>query len=250
MSQIRHSPNAPTLVEAHAAGDVIDRHRHDDHQLIYVSTGVLAISTARGAWVASSDRAVWVPAGIWHEHRFYGQASLHSLGFPLDDAPLPDDSPTVLAVGGLLRELLIACTEPDLPGPEAGRLRAVLADRLRRAVVQPLVLPTPVDARLADACRIVEQDLAHPRSLGGLARTVGTSDRTLTRLFRTEFGMTYPQWRTAVRLFHAMIHLAEGSTVTETAHLCGWATPSAFVDAFTRTMGHTPGTHRSAAAAE
>jgi AraC-like DNA-binding protein len=244
MSQIRHMPNAPTLVEAHVAGDVIDRHRHDDHQLIYVSTGVLAIRTARGAWVAAGDRAVWVPAGIWHEHRFYGRASLHSLGFPLDDAPLPGDSPTVLAVGGLVRELLIACTEPDLPEPEARRLRSVLADRLRRAVVQPLVLPTPVDARLADACAAVEQDLAHPRSLGDLARAAGTSERTLTRLFRTEFGMTYPQWRTAIRVFHAMVHLAEGATVTETAHRCGFATTSAFVDTFARTMGHTPGTHR------
>ncbi|GAY12177.1 helix-turn-helix domain-containing protein [Pseudonocardia sp. N23] len=244
MSQIRHSPNAPTLVESHVAGDVIDRHRHDDHQLIYVSTGVLAIRTARGAWVASSDRAVWVPAGIWHEHRFYGRTSLHSLGFPVDDAPLPDDSPTVLAVGGLLRELLIACTEPGLPVPESQRLRAVLADRLRRAVVQPLVLPTPTDPRLVDACRLVESDLRKPVGLTELARSVGAGERTLTRLFRTEFGMTYPQWRTAIRVFHAMIHLAEGATVTATAHRCGFATASAFVDTFARTMGHTPGAHR------
>ena len=95
--------------------------------------------------------------------------------------------------------------------------------------------------------RIVETDLRVPRSLGSLARAAGTSERTLTRLFRTEFGRTYPQWRTAIRVFHAMIHLAEGATVTETAHRCGWATTSAFVDTFARTMGHTPGAHRAAA---
>ncbi|MEV2232095.1 helix-turn-helix domain-containing protein [Streptomyces phaeochromogenes] len=42
------------------------------------------------------------------------------------------------------------------------------------------------------------------------------SERTLARLFRTEFGMTYPQWRTGVRVFHAMVLLAEGASVGET----------------------------------
>jgi AraC-like DNA-binding protein len=78
-----------------------------------------------------------------------------------------------------------------------------------------------------------------------LARRAGASGRTLARLFRTEFGMTYPQWRTSTRVFHAMIHLSEGATVTETAHRCGWSTTSAFVDTFARTMGQTPGTYRS-----
>ncbi|GJF07409.1 AraC family transcriptional regulator [Pseudonocardia sp. D17] len=248
MSDIRHMPEAPTHSAAHEAGDVIDRHRHDDHQLIYLSTGVLAIRTARGDWVASSDRAVWVPAGVWHEHRFYGRASFHTVGFPVATTPLTGNSPTVVAVDGLLRELIVACTEDGLPAAESARIRAVLGDRLRRASVQPLRLPTARDPRLADACRIVEDDLRTPRSLAELARAVGAGERTLTRLYRTEFGMTYPQWRTRVRVFHAMIRLAEGATVTETAHLCGWATTSAFVDTFARTMGHTPGTHRSAAA--
>jgi AraC-like DNA-binding protein len=247
MSQIRHMPVAPTQAATHDAGDVIDRHRHDDHQLIYVSTGVLAIRTAHGAWVASADRAVWVPAGTWHEHRFYGRAAFHTVGFTVDDTPLPGDRPTVVAVGGLLRELLVACTEPVLPAAEEARIRAVLGDRLRRAAVEPLVLPVARDPRLADACRIVEADLRVPLSLGSLARAAGTSERTLTRLFRSEFGRTYPQWRTTIRVFHAMIHLAEGATVTETAHRCGWATTSAFVDTFARTMGHTPGAHRAAA---
>ncbi len=45
-----------------------------------------------------------------------------------------------------------------------------------------------------------------------------------------------------------MIELADGATVTETAHACGWATTSAFVDTFTRTMGQIPGAYRSGSA--
>jgi AraC-like DNA-binding protein len=247
MSGNSHHPVAPTQAELFPAGDLIARHRHDDHQLIYVSTGILAIQTEIGAWVASPDRAAWIPAGTWHEHRVYGNSSVHLIGFPVHDAPLTDTSPTVIAADALLRELLIACTDPGLTADEAHRIRAVLKDRLPRARVQPLIVPTARDPRLVEACELVVGDLSQPRSLPWLGRNVGASARTLTRLFRTEFGMTYPQWRTNVRTFHAMVQLAEGATVTEAAHRCGWATSSAFVDSFAHTMGQTPGTYRAAA---
>ncbi|AHH98942.1 helix-turn-helix transcriptional regulator [Kutzneria viridogrisea] len=247
MSQIRHQPIAPTQTESHPAGDVIPRHRHDDHQLVYVSAGVLAIKTEQGDWVASPHRAAWIPAGTWHEHRFYGQSEVHTVGFPVRELPQADPAPAVLAVDGLLRELLVACTDPALSAGERRRIRAVLKERLHHAAVQPLSLPAAQDPRLARACQLVVDDLRRPRSLPWLARQVAASERTLTRLFRTEFGTTYPQWRTSVRMFHAMVQLAEGATVTETAHRCGWATTSAFVDTFSRTMGQTPGAYRSAA---
>lgn len=245
MSKIRHLPSAPTHSQRRAAGDVIDRHHHDNHQLVYVSTGVIAVGTAEGAWVASADRGVWIPAGTWHEHRFYGASEFHSVAFPAARAPLPADSPAVVAVGPLLRELLVACTDPTLGEAEVRRVRAVINDQLRRAHVRPVTLPTARDPRLAAACELTEQDLARPLSLAGLAARVGAGERTLARLFRDEFGLTYPQWRTNLRLYYAMIALAGGATVTETAHDCGWSTPSAFIDVFRRSMGQTPGTYQS-----
>jgi AraC-like DNA-binding protein len=245
MSEIRHLPVAPTHTLIMGAGETVERHRHDDHQLIYVSSGVVAIRTAHGTWVASGDRALWVPAHTWHEHRFYGRSSFHTIGFPETDDVLPADAPTVVAVDPLVRELLIALTEAEVGEAEAGRLRGVLADRLRRSSLAPFSLPTPTDPRLAEACHLVEADLATPRSLRWLAGRVGASERTLSRLFRAEFGMTYPQWRERTRLFHAKIRLAERSSVTATAHASGWATASAFVAAFRRAMGTTPGARRA-----
>ncbi|MGW4339039.1 AraC family transcriptional regulator [Rhodococcus koreensis] len=250
MSKIRHQPVAPTQAENRAPGDAIDRHRHDGHQLIYVSSGVLAITTERGSWVVPPDRALWIPAGIWHEHRFHGHSAFHTLGFTMSDTPLPVDGPTVVAVNDLIRGLIMASTEPDLPVPEAQRLRAVLGDRLKRAQVQPLSLPTATDRRLADACTVVLKDLAQPRSIRSLAHSVGTSERTLARLFRSEFGSTYPQWRTQARVFQAMIELADGASVTQAGLKCGWSTPSAFIETFGRTAGETPGSYRAAALSE
>lgn len=245
MSIISHQSVAPTGVQHRAGGDTIDRHRHDDHQLVYVSTGVLAVQTSAGSWVASSDRAVWLPAGTWHQHRFYGTSSFHTVGFPVDKPPLADHAPAILAVSPLVRELLVTCTDATLPGTEQRRVRIVLRDQLRRARQEPISLPAPQDPRLAAACDITADQLDRPRTLASLAEEVGASERTLSRLFRTELGMTYPQWRTSLRILHAMILLAGGTPVTDTAQRCGWTTASSFIDTFHRAMGQTPGDYKT-----
>src|ERR1700733_8054852 len=118
MSQISQR-EAPALALARMArGTAMERHQHPGHQLIYVSTGVLVAQTSAGSWVASCDRAIWMPAQTWHEHRAYGASIIHTLGFHVDDPPLLPDTPAIIAVTRLLRELLIALTEHGLPQPE------------------------------------------------------------------------------------------------------------------------------------
>jgi AraC-like DNA-binding protein len=247
MSQIRQ---APDLALEHVPGGArIDRHQHPEHQLIYVSTGVLVAQTSSGSWVASCDRAIWMPAGTWHEHRAYGASTIHTFRFDLEDRPPLPDTPAIVAVTALLRELLVALTEPGLPQPEVDRLRAVLRDRLHRTPQEPISLPAPRDPRLARACTIALEHLDKPTPLSALADAAHTTERTLSRLFRAETGMSYPQWRAQARAIHAMILLAQGESVTDTGSLCGWSTTSAFIDSFRRALGQTPGAYRDLAAA-
>jgi AraC-like DNA-binding protein len=224
------------------------RHQHPGHQLIYVSTGVLVAQTPAGSWVASRDRAIWLPAETWHEHRAYGTAVIHAVGFDASNPPLDTSGPAIVAVTGLLRELLIALTDPGTPPPETDRIRAVLCDRLRRTSQAPISLPAAQDPRLSCACAITLEHLETPQPLSALAGAAQTTERTLSRLFREETGMSYPQWRAQGRAIHAMILLAQGETVTDTGSLCGWSTSSAFIDSFRRVTGQTPGAYRDLAA--
>ncbi|WP_157851737.1 helix-turn-helix transcriptional regulator, partial [Streptomyces monomycini] len=76
----------------------------------------------------------------------------------------------------------------------------------------------------------------------------GGGGRPRPRLFRAELGMTFPQWRTQLRLHHALVLLTQDGpalSVTAIAHRCGWASASAFIDAFRGSFGHTPGAHRA-----
>ncbi|MEU5949652.1 AraC family transcriptional regulator [Micromonospora sp. NPDC047465] len=93
-------------------------------------------------------------------------------------------------------------------------------------------------------CAALHADPADNRTLAAFGKQVGASDRTLSRLFTADLGMSFPQWRTQLRLHHALLLLADDMPVTTVAHRCGWSSASAFIDAFRRTFGHTPGAHR------
>ncbi|MET8362524.1 helix-turn-helix transcriptional regulator [Micromonospora sp. NPDC049580] len=86
-------------------------------------------------------------------------------------------------------------------------------------------------------------------TLAELGKTIGVSPRTLSRLFRDELGMTFYEWRTQLRVYHALVLLADGWDTTRTAYACGWANPSSFIAAFRAIIGTTPGRYRAGRAA-
>ncbi|MGA5821160.1 AraC family transcriptional regulator [Kitasatospora sp. NPDC094028] len=245
MKEIRHEPVAPTRTQRLPSGRDIDAHRHDDHQIVYAARGVLAVTTGHGTWIAPATRAIWVPAGTVHAHHAHGALDLRLVGLPTTDNPLGLDAPTVLTVGPLLRELILAYTRtPDDQSPERLRLRAVLLDQLAASPHRPVHIPAPSDPRLRRVCDLLRADPTDRRTLADLGKEVGASDRTLSRLFKADVGMTFPQWRTQLRLYRALVLLAEDIPVTAVAHQCGWSSPSAFIDVFRRAFGHTPGAHQ------
>jgi transcriptional regulator GlxA family with amidase domain len=154
--------------------------------------------------------------------------------------------PAVFLVSDLAREVLLALTGPrDHDRAARARLHRVLVDDLHEAREQPLQLPEPRDDRLRAIARILYANPADTTPLSELGRSAGASARTLSRLFHDELGMTFYQWRTQLRVHHALVLLAAGHDTTRVAHACGWSNPSAFIAAFTTLIGTTPGRYRT-----
>lgn len=239
-----HELAGPTYAEL-GHRDTIGWHYHDVQQLVYPSSGVLAISAAAGTWVVPPQRAVWIPAGVPHAHRAHGPVQLRTLAFSppaAADPPLPA-SPAVLEVSPLLREIIVALTGDGTPYTARQRttMEQVALDQLRRVGQLPVRLPALADDRLRAIAALLRADPADERTLTELGSVVGASERTLSRLFRQEAGMSFPQWRTQFRLQHALVLLADRTPVTTTALACGWSNPSAFIETFRRSFGATPG---------
>jgi AraC-like DNA-binding protein len=243
MSITRHAPSK--LVRHHLARQGrIEWHDHDQHQLLCPTSGVVSVNTTVGTWIVPPLRAIWLPAGSPHAHVARGHVELCSLLLPADTNPLEVDRPTLLSVSPLLREALLALTAtPPLPVDQRERLEAVVFDQLHPSpAAAAYLLPEPDDDRLAAIIEILRHQPGDPRTLAQLGRVVGAGERTLSRLFRTHTGMSFPQWRTQLRLHTALIDLTAGAPVGDVAHRCGYNTSSAFIAVFRQAFGATPGT--------
>ena len=236
------------LAADYPSGHVIARHSHRRAQLVHAAAGVMTVTTETGTWVVPPQRAVWVPALIAHAIKAHGRLAMRTLYVTPDAAPrLPKDC-CVITVPPLLGELILeAMRIPPLysmAGPGA-RIFAVILDRIRVARVAPLHLPLPADTRLRRITDALSLGPGDRRRLSDWATTAGASDRTLARLFLSETGLTFRQWRQQARLLDALTRLAAGQPVTTVALDLGYESPSAFIAMFKRALGETPGRYFS-----
>lgn len=216
-------------------------HSHPQHQLAWARRGVLGVSVGDAYWVLPRTRALWLPAGVVHRTGATRDAVLCSLYFEPDRCERNWPEPTPVGVDGLLAHLIVHLGDENLPDDARLRAEAVVLDLLRPLPATPIDVPSPADDRVRAVADALLANPADPRSLESHARAVGVSRRTLTRLFAHDTGLSFDRWRTHARLRAALPLLAEGQPVSRVAHTVGYATPSAFLAAFRRTVGTSPG---------
>jgi len=225
----------------------LHRHDHPWGQLAFCHSGVMRVVSDTTAWLSPPTRAIWLPAGVAHEIVMKGEVASRFLYIaPALAAPLKPE-PCVLEVVPLLRELILHVLRLrmlDPKRPQHDRLAGLLIDLLVEARPQDLALPLPRDRRALALAERVQAAPAEPASLAELARHAGASLRTLQRLFPAETGLTLEAWRQKARLIAGAALLSGGTPVTAAALDCGYDSPSAFITAFKRQFGVTPGRFR------
>jgi AraC-like DNA-binding protein len=221
-------------------------HDHPCWQLLYAISGAMTVYAGNTSWMIPAGKAVIIPARCRHSMRMWGDVAMRTLYFPPDlDAPaLNGTECRVISVTPLLRELVLRVVEMvalDRRIEAEARLAAVVLDEMARAEVTPLALPVPNDTRGAAVAQDVLAAPAQDQPLDSLARRHGVSRRTLERIFRSETGMSFGMWQQKARLLYSVGALAEARPVTEAALDAGYSSVSAYISAFKRTFGFTPG---------
>jgi AraC-like DNA-binding protein len=193
-------------------------------------------------------RAVYVPPSADHELTMRGYVEMRTLYLaPTLAEELPRRA-CALDVRALLRELLmhivdLGALESDSAAHQ--HIVRVLLDQVLEGGAGSTDLPMPRDMR---ARRVAERVLAKPgeaASAAELAANAGASLRTLQRLFRAETARSFDEWRTRARLLRSAMLLTSGHTVTQAALLVGYQSLSAFITAYRKAFGVTPGQNRN-----
>lgn len=243
----RNMDDAPRQVAVMASdwlnGAHIPLHIHRRGQLLHAVRGIMRVETAEAAWVIPPARALWLTPELPHTVTMRGHVEIRTVYIdPPACAALPKQ-PMLVEISGLLRELILALLEEPVAYDESGRggiVARLILTELTRLRERKLEVPMPRDARVLRVARALLDDSSIDLDLDRWAIEAGASRRTLARLFRSETGLSFAEWRARLRAIDGLARLADGATVAETAASVGYASPSAFSAMIHRMLGSPP----------
>jgi len=154
-----------------------------------------------------------------------------------------------ISVTPFLRELLlhIKCcvNQASTAEDEISNLLAVLSDQISGREPYKMTLLLPKDRRLMIIFKALMESPQQDTKLSSWAKQVGASERTLSRLFTKELGMTFPLWRQHLRLVSSLSLLETNLSVQAIAFNVGYNTDSSFIYAFKNLFKQTPQQYRT-----
>ncbi|MFD6162979.1 AraC family transcriptional regulator [Nocardia sp. NPDC060256] len=218
-----------------------DTHEHPLHQIAWAARGVIAVEVGDNRWVLPPTRALWIPSGLPHRTGTADGADMRGIYVEPERCPVTFTAPTMMRVTRLLHELFDHLGAPGTTRERRERAESVVFDLIEPVDVIPIGAHSPTDPRAKQVADALTADPADNRTLTEFATAVATSPRTLARLFIAETGISFGQWRTQIRLTASLPLLAGGLPIARIAGRVGYATPSAYVAAFRRAVGVSPG---------
>jgi AraC-like DNA-binding protein len=222
-------------------------HLHREAQLVYAAKGTMQVTTPKGRWLVPPDRAVWVPARLEHSIDVLANIDMRTLYFDLAwlaRAPRSKslEAEFVVRVSRLLHEAILALFD-GRNNPDRTELLVELAIlELHHAEDSATFIPLPHEPRCRRAAELVLDDPTGTHEIETLAREVGTSARTLSRLFSSETQLSFKSWCQRARIAAAIgkLSMEANVSVKQLAADLGYASVPAFSHAFRQVTGKTP----------
>ena len=217
-------------------------HEHPLHELAFVRGGMMTVRLSEHVIIVPEGHGLWIPAGTVHSGRTTAHVALIDALFEPSRCPAMFSEPVTIEVTSIVASLFTYLEQSGLS--EAARLRAeaVVFDVLTPAA-QQLTMKAPRGTLVSPIVEALLEDPTDTRTIVEWAERMGVSERTVARQFRKHTGLSFVQWRQALRVHYALELMSEGMTVREVSELLGYSQPSTFITSFKRVMGTTPGAY-------
>ena len=235
------------IANGYRKGHRIGTHMHREAQLVYAAKGTMQVTTPKGRWLVPPDRAVWVPALSEHAIDVLADIEMRTLYFELgwlrrEARSHSLDAEFVVRVSPLLHQTILALFDDRGDRERTELLLRLAMTELDRAEDSTTFIPLPHEPRCRRAADIVLADVTSDHEIETLAREVGTSVRTLSRLFSSQTQLSFKSWCQRARIAAAIEKLSTeaGVSVKQLASDLGYASVPAFSHAFRQVTGKTP----------
>lgn len=219
-------------------------HQHKMGQLLFTQRGCIRITLSDRLCILPPTRIAWIPPRTLHRaemNEVVGYRSIYLDVAQIDNLPsgveLLESTPLLSAV---LERIALSLFDTEWQQGSAVNLLAVALDEIQNAQREHTILLLPSDRRLA---RLFGDEL--PPTLNVLTTQIGASEKTITRIFQRETGMSYQQWRQQWRFLKSIELLAKPGSISFIASILGFASDSAFVAFFKKMSGVTPRAYMS-----
>ncbi len=249
LTEVDKLPESIYCMHDYMGEDGIQPHRHLKDQLLYTEGGLVHVKVQGVTYFLPARHYMWIPAGLEHSiHPGSNAVTMRNLYFPKKQGD--EDFSTqagIFPVNELLLQMLIFTQQWDgdiLPEQEAPfafafALRLTLPQLSQHQL--RLLLPIPTDRRLAQIIQYMDEYMCEGVLLPKLAQRFGFSERSLSRLFKSDIRMSFVQYHTIQRMLKALqLLLDHHMEIKEVASLVGYNSIPTFSATFRKVLGASP----------
>jgi AraC-like DNA-binding protein len=227
----------------------VPMHKHAKGQFVYVEGRGMYVYTHEKSYFLPSRHFMWIPAQTYHSlHVYNPNVVVRNLYIPHEENEGDFFRKCGIYPASDLLLLMIQHTSNWIGNISMQNraayhfvmgLKHVLPER--DGMELELVLPTASDERLQKILLFMEDNVHLKDNFSAIASHFNFSERTLSRLFNKDLGVSFGQYNVILKMIKAIQLLLDGKyPVSEVAEMVGYSSVPTFSNSFTKMTGMRP----------
>ncbi|WP_125099304.1 helix-turn-helix transcriptional regulator [Leucobacter chromiireducens] len=219
-------------------------HTHPEAMLAWCYRGTVWVYLEGAMWQLGPGQGIWLPPHTPHTARHEADATGCYTYLPDGALGAPVTEVSRVAVPRAVQEMLLHLASNDMDPELRIRIQGTLIELLQlpahHVAEEVGEVPVPADERVRG---LVEAVLAEPGdrcTARELFARHGLHERTVLRVFTSDIGMSFGQWRAGVRMTAAARRIVAGEPIGLAGQQSGYDSTSAFSAAFKTRFGVSP----------
>jgi AraC-like DNA-binding protein/mannose-6-phosphate isomerase-like protein (cupin superfamily) len=238
-----------TLAKGHEVGTSLPMHQHQTGQLIFATSGVMLVETVATRWTVPPQRALWVPPHHPHAIYFVSKTELRTVYCQSTlmaqvTAFKRQNEVHAIMVSNLMRELILGLFDDQFDRTTEHAMVCLMLQTLQHTTSLETHLPMPTSEVLRQLMMQILQTHNWQLSMNEIANMAAMSERTFSRHFSAEVGLSFRAWRQRARVIASLDLLTSNHSVKAIARTLQFESAAAYIAAFRKILRCTPNSFR------